>query len=668
VNDRDPAPDLPTAPAPAAPPAGGFRPELAGLFALALLAIVFSWWAWQRGAWFGVVFLPGAILLCAGLLILARVAPWPASLRRSPAAGVALAALLALGGWAALSALWSPAPDVAIADGQRIIVYALAFGLGLWLAVLLGARAQLSLLPLATAGAFAGVIAVVGMITTDRPGAYLEAGGTLEFPLGYRNANAAFFALAFFATLGLASARDLDWRARALALATATLCVGVSMLSQSRGSVPAALIAIVVYVLFSPLRLRAICWLGLALIPALGVVPHLSEIFRAANDVGVGAAGDELRAAGAALAWATGAGLILGAVAGRFERVLPGLGSTSPRANRGIAGVLALGAVAAVVAFVVAVEDPIDWTVRRADEFRAGTPSLSEAGTRFTFNVSTDRYDLWRVALEDAREEPLRGAGAGGFQYTYLRQRETETQTARDAHSIELEVAGELGLPGLVLLLTALGGATWGILRARRRGYPPAALSAIALAAGAYWLAHASIDWFWAYPAITAPVIALLGSACGAGVIGGARRPGAARHLLAAGAVILALTTIPPFLSERYVNEAYAGWRNDLSRAYDDLDRARALNPLDDAPLLAEGAIAHAAKDRRRAITAYRAANEKRPQEWAAHFFLAELFARDGPARARRELDRARQLNPKSYEIDELESRLAEMASSQRDG
>ena len=111
---------------------------------------------------------------------------------------VALGAPIALGVWAALSAIWSPAPDLAIADGQRILAYAMAFGLGLWLCDLLGGRMHLSLVPLAVAGAFAGVVAIIGMHGADHPSHYLETDGTLEYPLGYRNANAAFFLIAMW--------------------------------------------------------------------------------------------------------------------------------------------------------------------------------------------------------------------------------------------------------------------------------------------------------------------------------------------------------------------------------------------------------------------------------------------------------------------------------------
>src|ERR1044072_5481223 len=114
------------------------RPEPAAWLALGLLSFVFSWWAWQKGAYFGVVLLPGAILLCAATFMLLRFGPWRIDLRLSRPVIFALGGLTALGGWALLSALWSPAPDVAVFDGQRILIYALAFGLGLFMCNLLG--------------------------------------------------------------------------------------------------------------------------------------------------------------------------------------------------------------------------------------------------------------------------------------------------------------------------------------------------------------------------------------------------------------------------------------------------------------------------------------------------------------------------------------------------
>ncbi len=236
---------------------------------LAALAIVWSWWAAKDGAFFGTVLLPGTILLCAITVLLAWAAPWRASLRPSQPVAIALVLLAGLGVWAALSALWSPAPDVAIETAQRILTYALAFGLGIWLCNLLGSRQHLALAPLAVAGAFAGIVAVIGMLTGDQARHYLEVDGTLQFPLGYRNANAAFFAIALWPALGLASRRAGAWPVRSAALATATLCLDLAMLSQSRGALPAGAAALCVYLLFSTDRARRLGWLALAALPAL---------------------------------------------------------------------------------------------------------------------------------------------------------------------------------------------------------------------------------------------------------------------------------------------------------------------------------------------------------------------------------------------------------------
>jgi O-antigen ligase len=636
------------------------RLEPAAWLALALLTIVWSWWTWQQGAYFGAVLLPGAILLCMVTALLVRFAPWRGDLRLSRPVLIALVSLAGLGGWELLSALWSPAPDVAIADGQRVLVYALAFGLGLLACNLLGMRMKLSMLPLAGAAAFAGLITAIMLATGDSPAQLLERAGTLEYPLGYRNAEAAFFGIALFPALGLAADRDLGWRLRAGALATATMCIELFLLAQSRGSMPAIAVALAVYILMSPFRLRALAWLGLALLPALPIVPALTSLFGAA-DQGLGPSVlDEMHRAGVIVLLTTLAAFALGAVCTRSEARIPGLGSHSRDANRGVGRALAATAIVLVIAFVAAVGDPVHWVGDRAEEFRAGgSPDLSDHSSRFTFNAGSDRYDIWRVALDEAADDPLFGTGGGGFQYAYLREREAPTQNLRDAHSVELETVSEFGLPGLALLVAALVAATVGILRARTLGPSAATLSAIALASGGYWLVHTSVDWFWPYPAISAPVLALAGSACAPLVRTVHRRSTRPwRGWLIGGLAVLAVSAIPPWLSERYVNHAYATWRTDLSRAYDDLDNAQRLNALSDTPLLAEGAIARASGDAERALTAFREAADERPEEWATHYLLAELQATSNPAVARNEILVALDLNPLEARIHALAERL----------
>jgi hypothetical protein len=645
---------------------GGPRParlEPAALLPLIVLTVIESWWGAKAGGFFATVLLPGTVALCATLAMLAWIAPWRGSLRVSPAVAVAVSAPVALGGWAALSAVWSPAPEIAIEDAQRILAYAVCFGLGLWLGDLLGPRAHLALVPLALAGAFAGVIAALAMHGGDHPAQYLDEDGTLEFPLGYRNANAAFFLIAFWPALALAARRGGFWVGRAAALAAATLCLCMGMLSQSRGSMIAGAVALCVYVAFSRDRARRLAWLAAAGLPALIVLPALTDLYQSASAGDpLASLDDELRRAANATALSVAVALPIGAALALLEARLP----ASARAER-IADRVALAALVAAVlggsvAFAVAVGDPLDWLGQRASEFRAGEASQPIGKeSRFTLNARTGRGELWRIALLDFRRHPVIGDGAGGYRYTYLKERRRDAPPAvRDAHSVELENLSELGIVGLALFGSAIAGAGAGAIRARRLGPAGAWVSAFALTAGAYWLVHSSLDWFWPYPAVTAPVFALLGSACAPAVRDDrpARTRGPTRLLVAAGAIALAVSTLPPFLSQRYVDDAYDSWRRDPVRAYDGLDRARALNPLSVEPLLAEGAIARASGDRRRAIDAFREATSKRPEEWVSYYLLAVLHQRRSPELARQELAAARARDPHNVEAAALADQL----------
>ena len=82
------------------------------------------------------------------------------------------------------------------------------------------------------------------------------------------------------------------------------------------------------------------------------------------------------------------------------------------------------------------------------------------------------------------------------------------------------------------------------------------------------------------------------------------------------------------------------------------------LNPLAEEPWLAEGAIARAAGDPTRAEAAFAEAARMRPEEWATHYFLADLHAERRPRRARDEIARALALNPLSERAQELELEL----------
>ena len=123
-------------------------------------------------------------------------------------------------------------------------------------------------------------------------------------------------------------------------------------------------------------------------------------------------------------------------------------------------------------------------------------------------NVSSNRYEYWRVGLAAFAREPLTGLGAAGFRVEWLRERDFP-EAVKDVHSLELEMAAELGVVGLLALALLLGGV---VLAARTalRDHPAAAAGSAAAALA--WLLHASIDWDWQFPAVSLPAIVLAGT------------------------------------------------------------------------------------------------------------------------------------------------------------
>ena len=637
---------------------GGLRVEPHAIVVAVILTVIWGWWAWKQGAYFGTILLPGTILLCGTIILLALTAPMSMRFGLNPPARLALGAIIALACWTLVSALWSPAPDVAVTYAQRVMTYALAFGIGLWLCCLAGRRTELALVPLAVAGGGVAIATTLTILVGTDVHRYLEVDGTLQFPLGYRNANAAFFFIATWPALGLAATPRLDWRARGLALGAATLCLELGLLCQSRGSAIAAPIAVFVYLLAAPRRTVALGWLALAALPALLVVGHLSPLYHAA--LGHRPILDDLRSAATVAAIGAGIAVLAGAAVARLGRRLPAPPSLVARSDRVVLLGVILMPLAAVAVYVIAIGNPVGWINQRVNQFNRGeNTAIERQATRFGFNAGTSRGDFWRIALLAARDDPVVGTGAGGYRYFYLRHRHSPTTTIRDAHSVELETLSELGVVGLALLLTAIGGAVLGILRSRRVDPPAAGLGAVALAAGAYWLAHTSIDWFWPYPAVTAPVICLAGAACAPALrarLGNGGRT--VRRVVIAGAAVLALSVVPPFVSERYVDAAFASWRDDLPAAYSDLSAAKRWNPLSEEPYLATGAIARAAGDRGRAIAAFSAAAEKRPEDWAPRYYLATLYARSAPRRALAAVEAGLRLDPREPALHGLRRRL----------
>ena len=631
-----------------------FEGGAVGVSIAAFMAAIFVWWAWKDGAYFGVVFFPGAMLVYALLVLLAIGAPL--SLRLDGPARVALLSISGLAAWTLLSILWTDSHNGALQDGERALLYAAIFALGIW-ACRLGDRRHLaSLGAVAAAGAAIGVVITVTLAGgTQVSEIFQEA--TLRFPIGYRNAEAAFLLVCLWPTLALAAEGELRWELRAVLVGSATMLLELVVLAQSRGSLPAAVIALAVFIVLSGHRLRAAVYLTLAAVPMLPAMPALLEVFQHGQDPQLIPL---MRDAARAIALTSLASVVLAAVC------LRGLG---PRVNLGrrrellISRVLAVLAIGTVVVgstvFLIERGGPINFVDQRVSEFESlGYPDLSKQGARFGTNVGSNRHDFWRVAWDEFGDQPIAGGGAGSWQFAYLEQRQSG-ESPKDPHSGEFLFLSELGIVGFLLFATFAVAVTLGGLRTRRVGPSGAMLATGALASGGYMLVHASYDWFWHYPALIAPVMFMLG-ACVAPALGhGAWKFGQWSRWAVAGAVGLALLlSVPLFLSQRYANRAYEEYPSDPGAALSDLDRAADLNPYDPQPLFAKGVIETRAGRDVPAAASFRDAIDREGVNYAGHYFLATALERSDPAGARAEVSEAMRLNPFDLKSRALARRL----------
>jgi O-antigen ligase len=122
-------------------------------------------------------------------------------------------------------------------------------------------------------------------------------------------------------------------------------------------------------------------------------------------------------------------------------------------------------------------------------------------------SVGSNRFGYWEVALETFADDPAIGAGAGAFATEWIARRES-AEVVRDAHSLWLETAAELGLVGLAFLLLSFAGVTAAAVRFARTD---PGLAAGPVAALAVWAAHSAIDWDWELPALTLVAALLAG-------------------------------------------------------------------------------------------------------------------------------------------------------------
>lgn len=613
-----------------------------GAFLLACpIALVWVIWALRDGGYFSSAWYPGALLIFTLLAAVLATRGGVLALR-TPAAW-SVVCMTALGAWTLTSMLWSPARDTAFEDAQRTFLYAATLALALAIGQL-SARRSTALAILTLPGIVVAWWTVAALGLGVDPELLFDAEGTLDFPLGYRNAVAAFFLVFIWPALSLASQRGTSAWVRCGLTASAAAMTSLTVLAQSRGSVGAAVAAAAVFVIASPDRRRALAHIGvvaLAVTPALPMT--ISEFAGRAPD---SITTSEPRAVAAVIVVSALAAACLTLLAARIDRRHSGARDRTRPPRVALPAIL----VAALIAVAAAALDGDDVDSLLAG--RLGNPPSADGQratgphTRYTETSRSNRYDFWRVAWEDFERDPLRGTGAGGFASSYLARRHSP-EYVQDPHSVEMGMLGELGLPGGMLLSVALALAFLGAARSVRAGGQLAVVGGAALAAGTAWLVQASIDWIWAYPAVTAPALGMLGLAASRPL---PPRQSSRRGLTWLGVALLAglvLTAIPAYLSVRYTEAAEQRWSASPRAALDDLNRAQTLNPLASQPDVVEGVIAHRLRADRRAAAAFRRAVELEPANWAHRYWLGKVLACDHPEAAKRQLRHAIALDPR---------------------
>jgi len=618
--------------------------ESPGALPGALAMVVFGVWAARDGGFDPLRWLPGTLFLLA-LLVISVLAARRISLPR--AAALALAALAGFTVWSYLSITWAGVPANAWLGANRTFLYLCVFALFVMFPWRTHAAALLT-------GGFAVGVAVIGLVTlvrvsiADAPVDWF-IGGRLAAPITYSNADTGLYLTSFFPALYLAARREVHPLLRGVLLASAGVLVELALLGQSRASLFAFPLTLVVYFLIVPGRLRALIPLTLAGVATLASANAVLDIYGPAVSGGaVDVAAVEARSA---VIWSAAALFVAGAVVGLVDRRVH-IGPSVVRTARVVAAcAVLLAVVGASVAALERYGDPVEQVDVWLDEFRNGQEVYAPDVPHLSSGFGGGRYDIWRVAWNLFVDNPTRGVGVDNFHVEYVRQRRSLNDSAYP-HSLELRVLSQTGVVGGALFLAFLAAAVSGFVASLRRG--PAlsrGLAGAAFGGFLYWFVHGSVDWFWEMPALAAPAFALLGISMRLGESAPAGTPPRLpRAVLAvpsgAVAIVVGVSLALPWLAARDIDEALRGWRNDPAAALDRLDRARSLDPLTDQADIFAALIAAEVGDRPQQRAALDRALERNPHNWYPYLELGVLEMHAGRQKAAlRRLAHARRLN-----------------------
>ena len=368
--------------------------------------------------------------------------------------------LLGLAAFVAVSIVWSPVPPLARDEALLTLFYAAALAVAL-----LTVRSAADRLFASTAIAFGAVLLTVAAALKLRFGAHpgeLFFAGRLNFPISYVNAQAAATLLGFWPAVALAARRSAPPSVRAGSLGGSVALLCGWLLTQSKGGGFGLALSTIAVFWISRERLRlAVPALLAAAIASIGIAPLTEPIraSRAATPSAIGHGGSML------LILALG-GVVAGGVYAVADRRIRFSSNGRRLAGRLARFCVVGGVIVGLAAFLAVERHPVGFVDAQWNAFKH-KPAAGREETHL-FELGSNRYDFWRVAIGEFGRHPLLGDGSRGFATAYLERRRSNESPAR-AHSLELDsLSDALARPRHLRRLWAARSRAW-VAAARHR-------------------------------------------------------------------------------------------------------------------------------------------------------------------------------------------------------
>jgi O-antigen ligase len=522
-----------------------------------ILAVITIYFGFNAGGFFpgtvATVVIGLCFLLVLGVMLVSR--PYESF---TPALLVPLALLAAFAAMTLLSAVWSNADGRALFEFDRALLYVLTFA---FFGMLVPGKRRLEwgLLGFLVA---AFVICGAGWITRVAPDLWPIATDVrperLSFPLTYWNALGLMSSLGLVACLHFAAGERQAKGLRIAAAAAAPLIASTLLFTFSRASLGLLPVGVIVYVLLARPRrlLPALVAIGPPVAVAM-VVSYRAEIVSTARYTSAAGQSQGHHVALVVIACMIGAA-VLRALLLRWDARLEAW--QPPRVERRTLWAWIGGAIALIVVVALVAGAP-HWINSQYENFVHGdvVGHLSNPRERLASTGNNGRIAQWEVALEAFSQHPIIGRGSGTYELSWAQHRPYPF-TVINAHSLYLEVMGELGVIGALLIVGALVSIFVGLAR-RMRGEDRHVYAAV-IALAVVWAIHAGIDWDWQMPAVTLWLFALAGLGLSRPVRATARAtaravPGRMVRIVAAVCVaVLAVTPAAIALSQSHLETA----------------------------------------------------------------------------------------------------------------